>query len=122
MRHDESRTQQECVKWFRLQYPQFARLLFAVPNGGARNKVTASVLKAEGVTAGVADLILFTPRGGFHALCIEMKTETGRQSQEQKEWQREVECQGYKYVICRTFEDFFEMVVNYLESSKLKGE
>lgn len=122
MRHDESRTQQECVKWFRLQYPQLARLLFAVPNGGARNKVTASVLKSEGVTAGVADLILFAPRGGFHALCIEMKTETGRQSSEQKEWQREVEGQGYKYVLCRTFEDFFEMVVNYLESSKLKGE
>lgn len=122
MRHDESRTQRECVKWFRLQYPQFARLLFAVPNGGARNKVTASVLKAEGVTAGVADLILFAPCGGFHALCIEMKTETGRQSQEQKEWQREVENQGYKYVLCRTFEDFYEMVVNYLESSKLKGE
>ena len=34
MRHDESRIQAACVKWFRLQYPHFAPNLFAVPNGG----------------------------------------------------------------------------------------
>ena len=38
-----------CVHWFRLQYPQYATLLFAVPNGGARNAITAGKLKAEGV-------------------------------------------------------------------------
>lgn len=36
-RHIESQIQQSCVKWFRLQFPEIGLLLFAVPNGGARN-------------------------------------------------------------------------------------
>lgn len=120
MRHEESTTQRTCVKWFRLQYPQYARLLFAVPNGGVRSRQTGAVLKAEGVVAGVADLILFAPSGGYHALCIEMKTETGRQSTEQREWQREVEAQGYKYALCRSFDEFYELIENYIKSGKLE--
>ena len=57
-RHIESQIQQSCVKWFRLQFPEIGLLLFAVPNGGARNKREAGILKGEGVTAGVADMIL----------------------------------------------------------------
>lgn len=74
MRHIESQIQKDCVTWFRLQYPKIGRLLFAVPNGGARNAKEAAIMKGEGVTAGVADLILLYPSGGFHSLCIEFKT------------------------------------------------
>ena len=66
--------QRMCVGWFRLQYPAVGKLLFAVPNGGARSRTEAAIMKAEGVTAGVTDLILLLGRGGFNALCIEMKT------------------------------------------------
>ena len=41
-RHEESQIQRSCLRWFRLQYPQYALLCFAVPNGGARNKREAS--------------------------------------------------------------------------------
>lgn len=77
-RHEESQLQRICVKWFRLQYPELAILLFAVPNGGARNKREAGIMKAEGVTAGVADIILLIPSGGYASLCMEFKTEKGR--------------------------------------------
>ena len=30
--HEESRLQQRCVLWFRMQYPAIAPLLIAVPN------------------------------------------------------------------------------------------
>lgn len=79
MRHIESQIQQNCVTWFRLQYPKIGRLLFAVPNGGARNAREAAIMKGEGVTAGVADLILLYPSGGFHSLCIEFKTPQQKQ-------------------------------------------
>ncbi len=115
MSNEESRIQQACVKWFRYQYPQHARLLFAVPNGGARSAITAAILKGEGVVAGVADLILFLPRQGRHALCIEMKTAKGRQSPEQKEWQRQVEEQGYMYIVCRNVDSFIEDVRAYID-------
>lgn len=114
MRHQESIIQQNCVKWFRLQYPKLARLLFAVPNGGARRPIEGKIMKAEGTLAGVSDLLLLYPSKGYHALCIEMKTEKGRQQPSQKLFQRAVEEMGYKYIICRSFDDFVNEIRGYL--------
>lgn len=125
MREEEHNIQSACVRWFNIQWPQYQGLLFAVPNGGARSKATAGKLKAEGVVAGVADLILMVPRcvkahddeGWFntiHALCIEMKTAKGRQSPDQKEWQAKVEAKGYHYAVCRSLDDFMTVVNGYL--------
>jgi hypothetical protein len=118
MARKESRIQQMCVGWFRMQYPQIANLLFSVPNGGSRILREAVTLKKEGVVAGVSDLILLFPSSGYHGLCIEMKTDdkTSRQSKSQKEWQQLVESAGYKYIICRNFDDFESEIKIYLES------
>ena len=118
MRHNESNIQIACVRWFRCMHPKLARLLFAVPNGGARNAVTGAILKAEGVVPGVADLLLLVPRNGYHGLAIEMKTRTGRQSDSQREWQQEVEAQGYCYVVCHSFDDFRNEVDAYIVDGK----
>lgn len=112
--HEESRIQQACVRWFRLQYPRLARLLIAVPNGGGRSKVEAAIMKGEGVTAGVSDLLLLVPSGECPYLCIEMKTRKGRQSPAQREWQVEVERAGGRYVLCRSLEEFMNVVNTYL--------
>lgn len=116
MRHIESRIQQACVKWFRLQYAGLATLLFAVPNGGARSKAEASIMKAEGVTAGVADLLLLFPNGDYHGLCIEMKTgeKSSKQSPLQIEWMQKVRDVGYKYIVCHSFDDFAQAITEYL--------
>lgn len=117
-----------CVHWFRIQYPEYATLLFAVPNGGARNAITGARLKDEGVTAGVSDLILLLPqwfttwRGEkgckYAGLCIEMKTPTGRQSPEQRAWQAAVEAQGYKYAIARDVLGFVKIIQEYLNKTR----
>ena len=114
----ESDLQKACVYWFRVQYPNLAPLLFSVPNGGFRNKATAIRMKAEGVVRGVSDLILFVPSHGYHALCIEMKTKIGKQSDYQKKWQEIVENQGYRYIICRSYEDFKTEIQKYVKSIK----
>ena len=116
MQHIESALQKNCVTWFRLQYPKIGRLLFAVPNGGARNAREAAIMKGEGITAGVSDLILLLPSGGFHSLCIEFKTpsKSSQQTPTQKEWQALVEAHGGKYIICRSFDQFREEIQNYL--------
>ena len=115
MRHIESQTQQACVKWFRLQYPQLALNLFAVPNGGARNGREGAIMKGEGVTAGVSDLLLLAARRDYHGLCIEMKTKDGRQAPSQKTWQNAVIREGYLYMICRSFDSFKEAIDWYLK-------
>ena len=112
---EEHRLQCSCVQWFRLQYPRLKNLLFAVPNGGSRNKAEAARMKDEGVTAGVADLILLTPNRFYGALCIEMKAAKGRQSDTQKQWQQEAEANGAKYVVCRSLDDFRRHINEYLD-------
>lgn len=115
MRHEESKTQRVCVKWFRLVYPKLSRLLFAVPNGGKRGIREAAIMKAEGVVAGVADLILIIPSKEYHALAIEMKTDKGKQNENQKLWQEDFEKSGGKYVVCRSFDAFRAEIERYLD-------
>ena len=114
MNQEEHNIQCACVRWFNYQWPEYRGLLFAVPNGGARSKATAGKLKAEGVVPGVSDLILLVPKQWAFALCIEMKTAKGRQSPEQKIWQKKVEGHGYKYAVCRSLDEFIDTVEAYL--------
>lgn len=114
MRHEESRIQIACKRWFDYQYQHFKSLLFAVPNGGQRGKFEAKIMKAEGTTPGVADMILLISRRGYGSLCIEFKTEKGRQSEKQKEWQHVAEMCGNKYVVVRSFEQFVKEITAYL--------
>lgn len=111
---EEHRIQCECVRAFRYKYPKLRHNLFAVPNGSRRDKITGAKLKAEGVLAGVADLILLKSNGKYGALLIEMKTPTGRQQESQKEWERLISQDGYKYVICRSVDNFLSEVEQYL--------
>lgn len=116
-RHLESNLQKNCVYWFRLQYPQFERLLFSVPNGGKRNAREAAILKAEGTVSGVSDLILLVPSGGYSSLCIEMKHGKGKQTDNQIAWQKAAEKFGNKYVVCRSIEEFIDTIKSYLKNS-----
>jgi hypothetical protein len=112
MRHEESKIQQACVRWFRLQYPGY--ILFAIPNGGRRRKIEASIMKGEGVLPGVADLFLALPSGKYNGLFIEMKTSGGRQSPSQKDFEERAIFSGYGYVICRSVNEFIDTINNYL--------
>jgi hypothetical protein len=114
MNHPESILQKNCVFWFRAQYPRVARLLFSVPNGGYRRRVEAMIMKAEGQTAGVSDLILLIPTESYSSLCIEFKVDTGKQTDLQRSWQELAEQHGNKYVICRSFDEFRSAIQNYL--------
>lgn len=114
MKHEESELQRSCVKWFRYKYPNRKLSLFSVPNGGFRNVREAAIMKSEGVVAGVSDLVLAIPRHGFHGLFIEMKTQKGKQSDLQKEFEMAVTEEGYKYAICRSFDEFMETINGYI--------
>lgn len=112
--NEEHRLQKACVAWFRLQFPELKHNLFAVPNGGARDKITGVKLKEEGVLAGVADLILLKSTHSYGALLIEMKTPKGKQSQTQAFWQEKITKDGYKYVIVRSLHEFKDNIYKYL--------
>jgi len=114
MRHQESRLQAACCRWFRMQFPEYAYMLISVPNGVATTATQRRILKAEGMVAGASDLLLLVPRHGYGCLCIEMKTEKGRQRDSQVIWQRQAEKAGNLYVVVRNFDQFRAIVCNYL--------
>lgn len=103
----------------REEYPEL-RWLFAVPNGGLRNKVVATQLRAEGVKKGVPDIWLPINRGPWHGLIIELKrpkTEgkrKGQPSQEQRDWINHLRSQGYGAMVCVGWHEARQAICNYL--------
>jgi hypothetical protein len=93
-------------------------LLYAIPNGGHRNKSVGAYLKQEGVRRGVPDYFLAVPCGGYHGLYIELKTKTGKTSPEQKEWLLALNQQGYKAVIAKGSDAALTAVKEYLECGR----
>lgn len=77
----EHQEQAAVIAWWWISHgkyrlPPFA--LFACPNGGARDAITGSLLKAEGVRPGAPDLILAVPTPSFSGWFGEMKKIDGR--------------------------------------------
>ena len=116
MRHLEDNIQIACVQWFSLQFPDLALLLHHSPNGGKRNAMEAARFKKLGTRAGFPDLILLLPSSGFHALLIEMKTEQkgSKQTDNQIAYEEAARRNGYKYVVCRSFDEFNREIKEYL--------
>jgi len=114
-RNEEAQIQSEFFKQVRILFPKLpSKLLFAVPNGGSRNIIEARNMKYQGVVPGVADVILLIPKHGYASLCIEFKTARGKQSDEQKEFQRQAEACGSKYVVVRSVTQAIKIVKKYL--------
>ena len=107
-----------CVDFPELKGPNFketgALRLFAVPNGGIRHIQEAVRLKAEGVQRGVPDLVLPIPRGKHCGAYLELKANKGRLSEEQKDWLRFLEAQGYAVEVAWTAKDAFQFLRDYL--------
>ena len=100
----EDALQQKCVVWFWNNYPHLRGLLFSVPNGGERSSRQGKLLNQTGLIPGVSDLILLYNGKVF---CIELKKDNRAvQSQNQKEWQAQVESQGIPYFIIRSLSNF----------------
>jgi hypothetical protein len=93
------------------------RLMFAIPNGGERNVIVATNLKAEGVKSGVPDVMLPVPRGNHAGLFIEMKKLKGagsRVAPEQAEWHKNLTAQFYRVEVCWGWLEARAVICNYM--------
>lgn len=82
--------------------------MFHVQNK-ARNDIEGAKFKALGVVGGISDLILVTEG---RVVFIELKTGTGVQSKEQRDFQQKVEARGHSYHIVRTETEFRGLVTS----------
>ncbi len=118
MAFSEAQHQANVIKWsrqphIRAQWPKL-KLLFHIPNGGTRDAVEGKHLKQQGVKRGVPDLFLPVPSGRYHGLFIEMKTDTGRVSMDQKWWIEQLNAVGYFVQVCHGWESAVRVLEWYL--------
>ena len=114
MYKSESDLQARCYQWFHNNYSQYRGCLFAVPNGGKRDKREAMALKATGVVSGVSDMIFYF-FGDTHF--IEMKMPNGKQSENQKKFMDNVTMHYGKghYHIIRSEVEFQELIKSIIK-------
>jgi hypothetical protein len=100
--------------WNAFRWPDV--VLFATPNGGHRHKAVAAKLKAEGVLAGVPDIVCHTASG---TLWIEMKrTKGGVVSPAQKSMIARLEKIGHTVKVCRGACQAIEAIEEYMEDNQ----
>ena len=114
--HDE---QAALFQWW-WRTPWAARiLLFAIPNGGARDIITGARLKAEGVLAGVPDLFLACPAGESNGLFIEMKRQRGgKVSDKQFAVIQRLQNAGYSVVIAHGMQEAMDAIKMHLADAE----
>lgn len=107
----ENYLQQQIYLWFNNNYCLTINpnrgLIFSIPNGGTRNIREAMTFKATGLLKGASDLVVIFPNG---KLCfIELKTDKGIQSAEQKDFEQRITKAGYEYHLIRSLDQFKEL-------------
>ena len=88
--------------------PELRGRVFAI-NNNSQNAIKGAMNRSMGVIAGVADMA-YLIQGSI--VWIEWKTDTGRQSPEQKSFEQMVTRLGMRYYIVRSEVEFLE-VINY---------
>lgn len=115
----EAQEQAQLIKWaqecIELDiYPELI-MLYAVPNGGKRNKIEAVNLKRQGVVPGVPDLCLAVPKGKYHGLYIEMKVHPNKTTAEQEKWLKNLSFYGYAVKVCYGYVAARTAIEHYLK-------
>lgn len=99
--------------------------VIAVPNsssiGGRIAIATAIKKRKEGVSKGFPDVFVFFSRHDYHGLALEFKTETGRLSPSQKEWEDRLKKAGYFYARPCNVETAIYFLDQYLNAPLLTG-
>ena len=95
----ESKLLSKCTEWLRERYIKYIHVQ------GKKNK------------AGILDLYCFLPKA--HVVVFELKSKTGRMSDEQKEWVAYLGYHGYSvYPGVKSYKRFLEIMVKELNNAK----
>jgi hypothetical protein len=112
---NEAKIQFEVFQWFNnnhcLKHHNPRGLIFSIPNGGTRNLREAMALKSTGLLPGASDLVLIFDK---KILFLELKTELGKQSPHQKEFEERIIQNGFNYQIAYSTTEAIEKIKAFL--------
>jgi hypothetical protein len=117
--HLEAIEQRLFVQRFRLDPATRDLPACAIPNGGKRSAREAALMKAEGVTAGAPDWVLFVPRGPYAGLALEFKRpgDGGRLSTAQIAFHDRLRDQQWNVWVVTSAADAWDILMRYLDDA-----
>lgn len=90
---------------------------YAVPNGSNKSLTAQRKFKAEGLKAGVPDMVILLEGG--RSVYIEMKRVKGSTtSKEQKEWQERLRVLGFSAHICKGASEAIKAIESHFPETK----
>lgn len=108
----------EQIKLFQIcSFIPECKFMFAVPNGGSRNKIEAYNLKRQGLKSGVPDIILPVAKGNYHGLFIELKYGKNKTTDNQVKYIDYLNKNGYLAVVCYGCDQAFDTIKKYLKGA-----
>lgn len=110
---EEDWHQKQLIQWAR-QY-EWSQYLYHIANETTGGVSWVTRNRQMGCRKGVPDLCLPIPMHGYHGLYIELKTEQGRMSDEQKRWLAALNQMGYKAECCMGWEKARDIIAEYME-------
>jgi len=115
--------QENVALHLRYNYPT-TEILWSASASGMRTTIgVARKMKRMGLNRGVPDIMIFKPKYDeknnviYFGLFIEMKTEIGILSEEQKHWIDKLNKEGYLAVVCRSSNEAINVIDNYMKLS-----
>jgi hypothetical protein len=107
---NENIIQQQIYLWFNNNYCLKTHknrcMIFSVPNDSI-NAIETKRKINTGLLKGASDLIVVLPN---KILFVELKTEKGIQSDNQKDFQNRIELLGFEYYVIRSLEQFKQLI------------
>lgn len=116
--HEEQVALFKWADYKKARWPEL-ELMYAIPNGGKRDRVTAALLKAEGVKPGVPDICLPVRRDRWCGVYIELKTKKGKVTPQQRAYLLKLREQGYVTAVCRGWYPASELIKAYMSGVPL---
>lgn len=110
MKHFESQIQVAICQLLQLHRIFFHSIPNELAGGGKSAKIRMGQFISMGLKPGTADLCVWWPSGiGY----VEVKTPTGRQSENQKHFQQRCKEYGVPYDLVRSVEDVEKLIFKY---------
>ena len=107
---NENIIQQQIYLWFNNNYCLKTHknrcMIFSVPNDSI-NAIETKRKINTGLLKGASDLIVVLPN---KILFVELKTEKGIQSENQKDFQNRIELLGFEYYLIRSLDQFKKLI------------
>lgn len=112
--HTESNEQIAAMDWLRLQHPDVALHTMHIGNERKSSYYAGYIMKRMGVLKGASDIFMAWPSGGYHGLFIEVKSQIGKPTPEQKIFLERMNAKGYHACLCYGADEMMSTITWYL--------